>query len=118
MLDLNHDPVLPFAPASLAAAVCTASVQYLTRPIELLREVGRALRPGAPFLVAFGGRMFPTKAVLCWRASDDEAHLRLVRAYFAAAGGFGPSEVHGHRSEGGDPLYLISARADPSVAPD
>lgn len=116
--DLNRVPTLPFADASLAAAVCTASVQYVTRPIDLLREVGRALRPGAPFLIVFGSRMFPTKAVLCWRASDDEAHLRLVRGYLAAAGGFAPPELHGHRPEGGEPLYLIATRADPSVAPD
>lgn len=118
VLDLNHDPSLPFADASLAAVVCTASVQYLTQPIDLLREVGRVLRPGAPFLVVFGKRMFPTKAVLCWRASDDEAHLRLVRGYLAAAGGFAPADLHGHRPEGGEPLYLIATRADPSVAPD
>ncbi len=118
VLDLNLDPTLPFADASLAAVVCTASVQYLTRPIDLVREVGRVLRPGAPFLVVFGNRMFPTKAVLCWRASDDEAHLRLVRGYLAAAGGFAPPDLHGHRPEGGEALYLIATRADPSVAPD
>ena len=118
VLDLNEDPTLPFADASLAAAVCTASVQYVTRPVDLLREVARVLRPGAPFLVVFGNRMYPTKAVLCWRASDDEAHLRLVRGYLEASGGFGPPELHGHRPEQGEPLYLIATRADPSVAPD
>jgi SAM-dependent methyltransferase len=118
VLDLNLDPTLPFADASLAAVVCTASVQYLTRPVDLVREVARVLRPGAPFLVVFGSRMYPTKAVLCWRASDDEAHLRLVRGYLAAAGGFAPPDLHGHRPAVGDPLYLIATRADPSVAPD
>ena len=118
VLDLNLDPTLPFADASLAAVVCTASVQYLTRPIDLVREVGRVLRPGAPFLVVFGNRMYPTKAVLCWRASDDEAHLRLVHGDLMAAGGFAPPELHGHRPEEGEPLYLIATRADPSVAPD
>jgi SAM-dependent methyltransferase len=116
VLDLNLDPTLPFADASLAAVVCTASVQYLTRPIALLREVGRSLRPGAPLLVVFGNRMYPSKAVLCWRASDDDAHLRLVRGYLSAAGGFAPPEVHGYCPDGGDPLYLIATRADPSVA--
>ncbi len=116
--DLNSDPTLPFADASLSAAVCTASVQYLTRPIDVAREVGRALRPGAPFLIVFSNRMYPSKAVLCWRASDDDAHLRLVRGYLAAAGGFAPPEIHGLRPEGGDPLYLIATRADPAVAPD
>jgi SAM-dependent methyltransferase len=117
LLDLNERPALPFDDASLAAVVCTASVQYLTRPIELLREVARCLRPGAPLLIVFSNRMYAAKAVLCWRASDDAAHLRLVRGYLAAAGGFGPVEIVDHHAEGVDPLYLIATTADPTVAP-
>lgn len=115
--DLNRDPVLPFGDATLAAAVCTAAVQYVTRPVELLRDLARVLRPGAPFLVAFGTRMYPSKAVLCWRASDDDAHLRLVRGYLDAAGGYAPPEVVGTRPDGGDPVYLIATRTDPAVPP-
>jgi SAM-dependent methyltransferase len=116
LLDLNARPQLPFADGALSGAVCTVSVQYLTRPIEVFAEVARSLRPGAPFLVAFSNRMFPSKAVLCWRASDDAAHGRLVRSYFAAAGGFGPSHARAFVPDGGgDPLYLVWAEADPSV---
>ncbi len=118
VLDLNAQPVLPFATGSLAAAVCTVSVQYLTRPIETVREVGRCLRPGAPFAIAFSNRMFPSKAVLCWRASDDAAHLRLVQGYLRAAGGFGDVASRSHVDGGDeDPLYLLWAYADPSVPP-
>jgi len=114
LLDLNLDPSLPLADASLDGAVCTVSVQYLTRPVEVFAEVARCLKPGAPFLVAFSNRMFPTKAVLCWRASDDAAHGRLVSCYFDAAGGFGPIDVRSHVPEGeGDPLYLFWAPAEP-----
>ncbi|MFU8888476.1 MAG: class I SAM-dependent methyltransferase [Trueperaceae bacterium] len=117
-LDLNAQPSLPFADASLAGAVCTVSVQYLTQPVAVFAEVARCLRPGAPFLVAFSNRMFPTKAVLCWRASDDAAHGRLVRSYFAAAGGFGPVEARSFVPDAdGDPLYLLWATADPAVRP-
>lgn len=117
VLDLNARPELPFADRSLGGAVCTAAIQYVTRPVELVREVARCLAPGAPFLVAFSNRMFAAKAVLCWRASDDDAHVRLVRGYLAAAGGFGAVETVAHHVEGHDPLYLIAARADPDVAP-
>ncbi|MBW6456447.1 MAG: class I SAM-dependent methyltransferase [Trueperaceae bacterium] len=117
-LDLNLQPALPFADGSLAGAVCTVSVQYLTQPVAVFAEVARCLRPGAPFLVAFSNRMFPTKAVLCWRASDDAAHARLVRCYFAAAGGFGPVEARSFVPDAdGDPLYLLWATADPAVRP-
>jgi SAM-dependent methyltransferase len=117
-LDLNQQPLLPFMDASLGGAVCTVSVQYLTRPAEVFAEVGRCLKPGAPFLVAFSNRMFPTKAVLCWRVSDDAAHGRLVESYFAAAGGFGPVQARAFvPDDGGDPLYLLWASADPDVGP-
>ena len=117
-LDLNLQPSLPLADGSLAGAVCTVSVQYLTQPIAVFAEVARCLRPGTPFLVAFSNRMFPTKAVLCWRASDDAAHGRLVRSYFTAAGGFGPVEARSFVPDGdGDPLYLLWAMADPTVPP-
>lgn len=117
-LDLNQQPSLPFAGRSLDGAVCTVSVQYLTQPVAVFAEVARCLRPGAPFLVAFSNRMFPTKAVLCWRVSDDAAHARLVRSYFAAAGGFGPVEARSFVPEAdGDPLYLLWAAADPAVRP-
>jgi len=116
LLDLNERPVLPLADGDLAGAVCTVSVQYLTRPAEVFAEVARCLRPGAPFLVSFSNRMFPTKAVLCWLASDDAAHGRLVRSYFAGAGGFGPVQARAFvPPTGGDPLYLLWAEADPSV---
>ncbi len=118
LLDINAQPELPFATASLAGAVCTVSVQYLTRPIETVREVGRCLRPGAPFAIAFSNRMFASKAVLCWRASDDAAHLRLVQGYLRAAGGFGEVAARSHvGGDGMDPLYLLWAHADPSVPP-
>ncbi len=108
--DVNRDPRLPCEAAAFDAAVCTVSVQYLTRPIELFREVGRVLRPGAPFVVAFSTRMFPTKAVLAWRASDDPAHHRLVRSYFDEAGSFGQVEAKRYAPVAGDPLYALWAR--------
>ncbi len=108
--DVNADPALPFASASFDGVVCTVSVQYLTRPIELFTEVGRVLRPGAPLIVSFSTRMFPTKAVLVWRASDDAAHHRLVSSYFEAAGCFARPETRRHVPAAGDPLYALWAR--------
>ena len=45
--DLNRQPVLPFADGSFDAVTCTVSVDYLTKPLEVMREVARVLRPGA-----------------------------------------------------------------------
>ena len=86
--DLNRTPDLPFENGHFDAAVCTVSVQYLTSPVAVFREVGRTLQPGAPFVVTFSNRCFPTKAVALWRAGTDRQHLDLVSAYFALAGGW------------------------------
>ena len=48
--DLNREPALPFADACFDGAMCTVSVDYLVRPIEVFDEVARVLRPGAPFV--------------------------------------------------------------------
>lgn len=83
--DLNRDPHLPFADDAFDAAVCAVSVQYLTHPIDVFRDVGRTLRPGAPFIVSFSNRCFPEKAVAIWRAASEAQHVAIVTAYFAAS---------------------------------
>jgi hypothetical protein len=82
----------------------------------VFRAIARVLRPGAPFVVTFSNRCFPTKAVAAWQALDDAGHARLVAAYFAAAGGFGPAEVRAHRPRRGDPLWAVIARRDAGAA--
>src|SRR5947209_2444518 len=49
--DFNLDPSLPFGEAEFDAAAICVSVQYLVRPCELFREIGRVLKPGAPLIV-------------------------------------------------------------------
>lgn len=108
--DLNREARLPFASGEFDAAVCAVSIQYLTRPLEVFQEVGRVLRPGAPFVVAFSNRCFPTKAVAVWLGTSDREHVELVRAYFERTGGFGEvtAEDRSPRDEG-DPLYAVWA---------
>ena len=64
--DVNREPRLPFDDRVFDGAVMTVSVQYLIHPIETFAEVGRVLKPAAPFIVTFSNRMFPTKAVAIW----------------------------------------------------
>jgi len=110
--DLNHEPRLPFGDEAFDAATCAVSVQYLTHPVLVFREVRRVLRSGAPFVVSFSNRCFPTKAVAGWLGTSDEQHLALVRAYFEAAGGFTDAREDDRSPGGGtDPLYAVWARA-------
>jgi SAM-dependent methyltransferase len=105
--NLNVRPLLPFADASFDAAIVTVSVQYLTRPVAVFREVGRVLRPGAPFLTIFSNRMFPTKAVAIWRMLDSGGHAQLVSDYYHYSEVFTEVEAFDCSPEGGDPLYLV-----------
>jgi hypothetical protein len=74
--------------------------------------VRRVLRPGAPFVVSFSNRCFPTKAIALWLGTSDGQHLTLVRAYFEAAGGWTDArEEDRSPGAGGDPLYAVWARA-------
>ena len=91
--NLNRDPSLPLADASVDAAMICVSVQYLAEPVALLREVARVLRPGGPIVISFSNRCFWTKAVAIWRALDDDGHAALVERYLRHAG-FARIETH------------------------
>ncbi len=104
--DLNADPRLPLPDASFDAAADCVSVQYLQRPMEVFREIARILRPGAPFVVSFSNRCFPTKAVAIWRMLEGADQQRLVAAYMTEAG-FTAVAGHSHTPGGGDPLWAV-----------
>jgi SAM-dependent methyltransferase len=109
--DVNRDPRLPFGDDEFDGAMCAVSIQYVIHPVRLVQEVGRVLRPGAPFVVSFSNRCFPTKAVAVWLGTTDAQHLTLVRAYFEAGGGWTDAEDEDRSpGEDGDPLYAVWAR--------
>jgi SAM-dependent methyltransferase len=84
--NLNRHPALPLDTASFDAALCCVGVQYLARPDAVFAEIARVLRPGAPFIVSFSNRCFPTKAVAIWRALDAWGHTDLVELYLHHTG--------------------------------
>jgi hypothetical protein len=104
--DFNRDPSLPLESASLDAAMICVGVQYLQQPVPLLREIARALRPGAPLVISFSNRCFPTKAVAVWLRLDDPGHATLVDLYLRAAG-FADTDTH---------ILADGARGDPLIA--
>ena len=110
--NLNAHPQLPFADRAFDGGMLTVSVQYLTKPLEVFAELGRVLRPGAPFLTVFSNRMFPTKAIAVWRALDDSGHAKLIASYYQASGCFDPPELldRSPRRWGADPLFAVVAR--------
>ncbi len=77
--------------------------------MAVFRELARVLRPGAPLVVSFSHRCFPTKAVAIWQALDASDQQRLVAAYLQAAG-FGSIAGHRHVPARGDPLWAVVGR--------
>jgi len=114
--DLNKDPHLPYGDGEFDAVLITVSVQYLTAPVSVFRQVARVLRPGGMFLVSFSNRMFPTKAVRIWQETPEDQRPSLVGYELGQAGGFREPDVRVHRSSsrrGGDPLWVVAAERKP-----
>jgi SAM-dependent methyltransferase len=111
--NLNENPRLPFGDAEFDGCGICVSIDYLTRPVEVLREVGRVLKAGAPVVITFSNRCFPTKAVAVWHQLNDRGHVRLVEDYLRDAGNW--DEIAGldrsPRRLFSDPLYAVVGRS-------
>ena len=118
--DLNEDPTLPAEAKDLNAATCVVSIDYLTRPVEVLKEVHERLVPGGEVHLAISNRCFPTKAIRRWLRIDEEERLRMVGDYLWFAG-FRKIDIFtlsdGAGNGGGwfsrcDPLWVVRGRKE------
>lgn len=112
--DLNASPALPFADGAFDAVLNCVSVDYLVRPVEVLAEVARVLRPGGLSVCTFSHRCFPTKAVRGWLSLPEEERPGVVADYHRQAGLF-DEPVSEQRLVGTwrhDPLWAVWARRE------
>jgi hypothetical protein len=110
--DLNCDPRLPFGGGEFDGATLCVAVHQLTRPRDVIREIGRVLKPGAPLVVTFSKRCRPTRPIGCWCLHDDTGHLCLVAHHFAEAGNWADIRCLDRTPPGGgDPLYAVIGRS-------
>ena len=84
--DLNQRPDLPWSDAQFDSVVCTASIEYLVYPLEVIGEVRRVLKPGGIFIVTFSDRWFPPKAIRVWSELHPFERAGLVASLLAKAG--------------------------------
>ncbi|CAG9466136.1 unnamed protein product [Pedinophyceae sp. YPF-701] len=120
--DLNVDPRLPYEDGSMDAVVNAVSIDYLNKPLDIVKEVHRVLKPGGLAAFSFSNRCFPTKAVSIWTATSDVEHVWIVGSYFhySVPGGFTAPKcdditprkngLQALLSPGGDPMFVVYAR--------
>ena len=85
--DLNVSPELPpETVGALDAATCVVSIDYLTRPVEVLASVRAALRPGGRVHLVVSNRCFPTKVVRRWLEIGEQERLEMAAEYLWWAG--------------------------------
>mmetsp|Transcript_2261 Transcript_2261/g.6047 ORF Transcript_2261/g.6047 Transcript_2261/m.6047 type:complete len:377 (-) Transcript_2261:102-1232(-) len=117
--DLNENPQLAkYENGSFDVVLCQLSIDYLTKPLQVLKEVGRILKVGGQVHIIFSNRLFLTKAVGLWTGGDDIDHAYYVGSYLHFCdGGFEDiraidlSNRKGGRDKLaiGDPVFVVSA---------
>ncbi|KAI9118826.1 hypothetical protein K1719_010271 [Acacia pycnantha] len=115
--DLNVNPRLPFEDNSFDIITNVVSVDYLTKPLDVFKEMQRILKPGGLAIISFSNRLFWTKAISIWTSTGDADHVIIVGSYFHYAGGFEPPQAVDISPNPGrsDPLYIVYSRKLPSA---
>lgn len=87
--DLNEDPdiALPREQGvKLDASTCVVSIDYLTKPVEVLESIRAQTNDGGKVHLAISNRCFPTKVVGRWLRVSEEERLNMVGDYLHWAG--------------------------------
>ncbi|KAG9144081.1 hypothetical protein Leryth_013732 [Lithospermum erythrorhizon] len=110
--DLNVNPKLPFDDNTFDVITNVVSVDYLTKPLDIFKEMSRILKPGGLAIMSFSNRCFFTKAISIWTSTGDADHVMIVGSYFHYAGGFEPPQAVDISPNPGrsDPMYIVYSR--------
>lgn len=108
--NLNTQPTLPYPPASFERVLIAVSIQYLTRPLEVMTSIHAALRTHGQICIAMSHRLFPTKAIAVFQQASAEQRVKLVVSYLEQSG-FHDVAFHDRSPPGADPLWLVTGTA-------
>jgi ribonuclease HII/SAM-dependent methyltransferase len=122
--DLNVKTTLPLDSDSFDIVLCQLTIDYLTRPVTVCKELRRVLKKkkdgavssSGAIHVVFSNRLFLQKAVENWTGRDDLDHVETVATYLHAAGfrNIEAQDLSVRNKRGsivGDPLYVVRAEA-------
>ncbi len=86
--DLNEDPDIRLPEAQsqdtdrkLDASTCVVSIDYLTKPVDVLASIKRQTNIGGKVHLVISNRCFPTKVVGRWLKIDENERLGMVGDY-------------------------------------
>jgi SAM-dependent methyltransferase len=107
--NLNDTPELPFEDHFFDRVLIAVSIQYLIRPIEVMRSAHRVLAEDGAIVIAMSHRLFPTKAIQAFRLLGARERIQLVGHYLDQAG-FEEIEFVDRSPPAADPLWLVTGR--------
>ena len=107
--NLNDQPRLPYPEGTFDRVILAVSVQYLTRPLEVMASARDVLRDGGAICIAMSHRLFPTKAILAFHELKASERIQLVGHYLKSAG-FSDVVLEDRSPPNADPLWLVIGR--------
>ena len=84
--DLNTKPQIPSTVSLLDASTCVVSIEYLTKPVEVLTSVQERTKVGGKIHLVVSNRMFAQKAIRRWFGISEEEKLQMVGDFLWWAG--------------------------------
>ena len=80
VVDLNAraDVKLPYEDETFNVVLCQLSIDYLIHPLEVMKEVGRVLKPGGKVVILFSNRLFIQKVRRLFQTTVVYSSVRAV----------------------------------------
>jgi FKBP-type peptidyl-prolyl cis-trans isomerase 2 len=107
VLDLSPDSERPSGKYDAAACLCT--LEYMDRPVDILRYIDHFLTPGAPVVLAFTDRFDRDRAITGWGELHPFERMGLALEYLRMAGftqGLGTVSMRNDWRDRDDPAFL------------
>ncbi|OAL26869.1 hypothetical protein AYO20_09902 [Fonsecaea nubica] len=82
--DLNEDPQVHLpgpTEGKLDASTCVVSIDYLTKPVDVLGSIRQQTQRGGTVHLVISNRCFPTKVVGRWLKIGEDERLNMVGDY-------------------------------------
>jgi hypothetical protein len=108
--DLNSHPEIEKSVGEVDAATCVVSIDYLTKPVEVLTSLRERMSEGGVVHLIVSNRCFPTKVVGRWLRVGEKDRLEMVGDYLVFAGWKGIEIVELSDGRGRDPLWVVRGK--------